>query len=110
MLRVLAAYIPQIPSLAVDGIFGPATEAAVTAFQRWAELPQTGVVNNTTWSRLYDQFSGIEQTSLNAAFPYTQAVAQNGTPRSRYNQTGSMTQFPGGELRSGSQDRQEVQP
>ena len=110
MLRVLAAYIPQIPNLAVDGIFGPATEAAVTAFQRWAELPQTGVVNNTTWSRLYDQFSGIEQTSLNAAFPYTQAVAQNGTPRSRYNQTGSMTQFPGGELRSGSQDRQEVQP
>lgn len=112
MLSVLAAYIPEIPSLAVDGIFGPSTRNAVLAFQRRAGLPQTGVVNFDTWNEIYDQYSGIETTSFLSAenFPYTAAVQGATPPRARYSRTSTMTQFPGGDLSAGDQDpvRQEV--
>jgi peptidoglycan hydrolase-like protein with peptidoglycan-binding domain len=114
MLSVLSAYIPQIPRVEVDGIFGPATREAVLAAQRWFGLPQTGSVNAATWDEIYDQFSGIETTSLRDAerFPAAQAVPAfaSNSNRTRYNRTTIMTQFPGADLRTGQQDpvRQEV--
>ncbi len=39
--------------LAADGGFGPITEQAVRDFQARAKLPQTGVVNDATWEKLY---------------------------------------------------------
>ena len=114
MLSVLSAYIPEIPRVEVDGIFGPATREAVIAAQRWFGLPQTGSVDAATWDEIYDQFSGIETTSLRdpERFPDMQAIpafASNNN-RSRYNRTTTMTQFPGTDLRAGQQDpvRQEV--
>ncbi len=112
MLSVLAAYIPEIPSVAVDGIFGPATRNAVIAAQRRFGLPQTGIVNYETWDEIYDQFSGIETTTWRDPqdFPYTSAVIGNTNPRARYSRTTTITQFPGSALRTGNQDvvRQEV--
>ena len=112
MLSVLSAYIPEIPPVNIDGIFGNATRAAVIAAQRRFGLPQTGIVDFQTWDEIYDQFSGIENTTLRGEenFPYTQAI-QGQTPlRNRYARTSIMTQFPGSDLRIGSQDpvRQEV--
>ena len=112
MLSVLSAYIPEIPPVNIDGIFGNATRAAVIAAQRRFGLPQTGIVDFQTWDEIYDQFSGIENTTLRGeeSFPYTQAI-QGQTPlRNRYARTSIMTQFPGSDLRVGSQDpvRQEV--
>ena len=112
MLSVLSAYIPQIPAVAIDGIFGPATRAAVIAAQQRFGLPQTGVVNAATWDEIYDQFSGIETTSWRDPedFPYTSAIIGNTAPRARYSRSSTMTQFPGNNLASGNQDpvRQEV--
>lgn len=112
MLSVLAAYIPQIPSLRVDGIFGSATREAVLAAQRYFGLPQTGVVNLDTWDEIYDQFSGIENASFRdlESFPYTSAVISGTVPRARYSRTGTMTQYPGASLSTGARDpvRQEV--
>ena len=112
MLSVLGAYIPEIPEITVDGIFGPATQNAVIAAQRWLGLPQTGSVNNETWEKIYEQFSGIEGTSLRNPenFPYTNALLNQSNPRTRYSKTSTMTQFPGTALRSGNQDpvQQEV--
>ena len=34
---------------AIDGQFGPLTEAAVRALQTWAGVPVTGVVDDSTW-------------------------------------------------------------
>lgn len=112
MLSVLSAYIPDIPPIAVDGIFGSATRNAVLAAQRRFGLPQTGEVDAATWDEIYDQFSGIETTSLRGTeyFPNTAATSGQTTPRNRYSRTSTMTQFPGTNLRMGNQDpvRQEV--
>lgn len=112
MLRVLAAYISQIPSVAVDGIYGSATRNAVLAAQGYFGLPQTGTVDLTTWNEIYDQFTGIENSSFRdlERFPYTSAVIGNTLPRNRYARSSTMTQFPGYDLATGGQDpvRQEV--
>ena len=112
MLRVLAAYISQIPSVAVDGIYGSASRSAVLAAQGYFGLPQTGTVDLTTWDEIYDQFTGIENASFRdlERFPYTSAVIGNTLPRNRYARSSTMTQFPGYDLAIGDQDpvRQEV--
>ena len=112
MLRVLSAYISQIPSIAVDGIYGSATRSAVLAAQGYFGLPQTGTVDLATWDEIYDQFTGIENASFRdlESFPYTSAVIGNTLPRNRYARTSTMTQYPGYDLSTGNQDpvRQEV--
>ena len=112
MLSVLSAYIPEIPPLTVDGIYGPATRNAVLAAQRRFGLPQTGQVDFNTWDEIYDQFAGIENISFRnrESFPDTASSDGSGVPRTRYARTSTMTQFPGNDLRAGNQDpvRQEV--
>ncbi len=112
MLSTLSSYIPEIPPVTVDGVFGPATRNAVLAAQRRFGLPQTGIVNAETWDEIYDQYSGIETVSWRDPedFPYTNAVINQTQPRNRYSRTTTMTQFPGSDLRMGNQDavRQEV--
>jgi peptidoglycan hydrolase-like protein with peptidoglycan-binding domain len=34
---------------AIDGQFGPVTEASVKALQTWAQVPATGVVDDVSW-------------------------------------------------------------
>ena len=112
MLSIMSSFIPQIPNVTIDGIFGPRTRDAVLAAQRWFGLPETGEVDDNTWDEIYDQFSGIETISLRnrETFPYTAAEAARTPPRSRYSKTTTMTQFPGNNLRVGNQDpiKQEV--
>ena len=109
MLSVLSAYIPEIPPIAVDGIFGPATENAVRAAQRRFGLTEDGIVGRQTWDEIYDQFAGIENTTLRSGetFPTTDGQTP---PRNQFTRTSTMTQFPGTDLRTGNQDtvRQEV--
>ena len=52
MLRVIAENDPRLPSLIPDGIYGANTVSAVTAFQRRAGLPSTGVADQTTWDAI----------------------------------------------------------
>ena len=126
MLSILSSYIPGIPNVTVDGVYGPATRAAVLAAQRRFGLPETGVVNEMTWNEIYDQYAGIENTSLRnretfpgdgqnrtavQAFAPAPRSSRNGnSANARYSKTPTMTQFPGYDLRIGAQDpvRQEV--
>lgn len=39
-----------------DGIYGPDTEAAVTAFQARHDLPPTGEADQATWNRVVDAY------------------------------------------------------
>ncbi len=59
MLRVLSEYIDSIPTLQEDGIFGPRTQEAVVAFQRFAGLTPDGIVGPATWRALYDRSAAI---------------------------------------------------
>ena len=112
MIRVLSAYISQIPSVTVHGVYGSATRSAVLAAQGFFRLPQTGTVDLVTLDEIYDQFAGIENASLRdlERFPYTSAVINQTLPRNRYSRTSAMTQFPGYDLSMNNQDaaRQEV--
>ena len=98
MLSVLSEFIPQIPPVEVDGIFGPATRSAVIAAQGFFGLPQTGEVDDNTWNEIYDQYAGIENTALRSDVTFP------GRPGT------TLRQFPGDGLRQGTQDpvRQEV--
>lgn len=50
MLRKISARCPEIPPLIPDGIYGTDTMRAVTALQRYAGLPATGVADLATWN------------------------------------------------------------
>ena len=52
MLRVIAQTEDAQPSLIPDGIYGPQTTAAVSAFQRNRGLPATGVTDQATWDAI----------------------------------------------------------
>ena len=112
MLRVLSAYIPAIAPIKVDGIFGPATRDAVVTAQARFGLPQTGIVDGNTWNEIYNQYSGIENTSFRdpQAHPYSKAAYQQTPAQSRYVKTSLAGQFSGTALAPGQQDpvRQEV--
>ena len=128
MLSVLSSYIAGIPPLTIDGIYGQGTRAAVLAAQRRFQLPETGSVDATTWDEIYDQFSGIENTTLRSTETFPNSASQpsntavqpagnfrrNGTARNssrtNYARTTTMTQFSGRDLSIGTQDpvRQEV--
>ena len=73
-------------------------------------FPETGSVNYETWEAIYNQFIGIEDTTLRdfEHLPITAAVS--GASRSRNTAPTHITQFPGTPLSSGDRDpiRQEV--
>lgn len=104
MLRVLSSYIPDIPPITVDGIYGSETRNAVLAAQKRFEIPLSGVVDYTTWEAIYNQFIGISNTSLRDfdRLPYTSALVNSKTPRNRYTDTANITQYPGYTLPGGS--------
>ena len=98
MLSLLSEYIDQIPPISIDGIYGADTENAVRAAQAWFGLPTTGVVDSSTWDAIYDQFSGIENTTLRSreTFPTT--------GRGGYAVTTTQTQSPGRTVQTGDRD------
>lgn len=60
-INQVAQDYPSIPSLQLDGIFGSATENAVTIFQRTFHLADDGIVGKATWYRLVQLYVGIRQ-------------------------------------------------
>ena len=98
MLTMLSEFISQFPPLEVDGIFGPATQQSVLAAQRYFELEETGVVDPSTWDRIYDQYAGIQRTALDA-----KALLPETRPDALARST-DFKQFPGQTLQPGMRD------
>ncbi len=60
-LNVIAGSYPAIPRIAADGIYGPATRAAVEKFQSVFGLPVTGTVNYQTWYKISEIYVGVSR-------------------------------------------------
>ena len=56
MLRVLAENDPGLPTVIPDGIYGPTTMTAVSAFQRQYGLPVTGITDQQTWEKIVSEY------------------------------------------------------
>ena len=67
-LSFIAIYENSIPTVAIDGIFGPATKRAVEAFQALSDLPVTGTIDLETYTALYDAYRGIINSLPDSAF------------------------------------------
>lgn len=64
MLSVIGEFYSNLPTIAVDGIFGEATLSAVRQFQQNNNLPVTGVIDAQTWEVMYQQYKGIVDNFL----------------------------------------------
>lgn len=104
MLSILSNYIPSIPPISVDGIYGQQTRAAVLAAQRRFRLPETGTVGAQTWDEIYSQYSGIENSTLRSRETFPNNTRRGNQQNSQYARTSTQTQFPGRNLSIGSQD------
>ena len=62
-LNRIARNYPAIPTVPADGIYGPATEAAVLEFQKIFHLPQTGSVDFAVWYEISNVFVAVSQMS-----------------------------------------------
>ena len=54
---------PAIPTVTADGIFGPATKAAVQKFQSVFGLPATGVVDYPTWYKISEIYVAVSRSA-----------------------------------------------
>ncbi|MBR4016587.1 MAG: peptidoglycan-binding protein [Oscillospiraceae bacterium] len=60
MLRIIAENDPALPTVVPDGIYGPTTMNAVTAFQRQYGLPITGITDQETWEKIVEIYDIAE--------------------------------------------------
>ena len=86
LIAYLAEFYNTIPSVSIDGAFGPSTADAVRAVQRTFELPITGEVDFDTWDVMYRTYLGFIET---IPFEYIE---------------GNILPYPGIPLRIGSSD------
>lgn len=60
-LNVIAGAYPALPKIQADGVYGPATAAAVREFQSIFGLPQTGTVDYRTWYKISQIYVGVSR-------------------------------------------------
>ncbi len=60
-LNRIARNYPALPTITVDGIYGPATKAAVEKFQSIFGLPVTGIVDFRTWYRISEIYVAVSR-------------------------------------------------
>ncbi len=63
-LNRIAKSYPSIPTVTVDGIYGPKTSEAVKIFQQIFDLPQTGVVDYATWYKISYIYTAVARLAV----------------------------------------------
>ncbi len=67
-LNRIAQDYPAIPTVNVDGIYGPRTSESVRVFQRIFGIPQTGVTDFATWYAISRIYVGVSRIAEPGAF------------------------------------------
>lgn len=60
-LNTIAGAYPALPRIDADGVYGPATKAAVQKFQSIFGLPATGIVDYPTWYKISEVYVGVSR-------------------------------------------------
>ena len=73
LLNLASAFYGGNSPIAVDGSFGPATEAAVREFQANRSIAVDGVIGGVTWGNLLNVYYSVQNTitGSNPAYPGT---------------------------------------
>ena len=82
MLAMLSEYIPEIPPVAVDGIYGKATRAAVLAAQRRFRLPKSEMLSSFHLCPFF-QYPGIRpglRSRMSRGFGYFRHAQRTAPP------------------------------
>jgi peptidoglycan hydrolase-like protein with peptidoglycan-binding domain len=61
-LNVLSAYYNTIPTVDINGVLNTQTRTAIMEFQKTFNLPITGLVDEQTWTTMFNAVSGILNT------------------------------------------------
>ena len=60
-LNTIASAYTALPRIDADGVYGPATKAAVRKFQSIFGLPATGIVDYPTWYKISEVYVGVSR-------------------------------------------------
>ena len=67
-LFTLHYFTEELPFVTIDGIYDTATRSAVAAYQRLRGLAETGIVDNLTFSRLFEDYRAATAALSASAF------------------------------------------
>ncbi len=75
MLSVIRQYEDTVPPFAINGVYDSETEEAVKGFQLTYGLPDTGIIDERTYARIFDVYNAIflslpDSLFENTARPY----------------------------------------
>ena len=70
LVNIISRGYPEVPAVTADGIFGDATESAVSVVQTLLGLPATGAVGPLTWEGMARLAADVEASSLVNAGQY----------------------------------------
>lgn len=88
LLQVISWFYPQIPTIEITGVFDEATQNATRQLQKLYNLPETGVLDATTWDYLYRTFIGVRTSLDDAISPIEKEAEYLSTLNLNYGDTG----------------------
>ena len=62
-LRYISRYIFEISSVIPDGIYGEVTRDSVLSFQKYFGLPETGIIDFSTWEMIIFVYQQLQEAN-----------------------------------------------